>query len=69
MTFGVGGVHEANPQEEAMAPNPSGLHKVDPTFDVSNLSTPTIVLMNFMIMIYWSFFLHVKRLEVKGWNK
>jgi hypothetical protein len=25
--------------------------------------------MNFMIMIYWSFFLHVKRLEVKGWNK
>jgi hypothetical protein len=47
MAFGVGGVHEANPQEEAMAPSPSGMHEVDPTLDVSSLSTPTIVLMNY----------------------
>jgi hypothetical protein len=31
MAFGVGGVHEVDPQEEAMAPSSSGVHEANPT--------------------------------------
>jgi hypothetical protein len=46
MAFGVGGVHEANPQEEVMALSIGGVHEVDVIIDVTSPPTPTIVLVN-----------------------
>jgi len=46
MAFGVGGVHEVDPQEEATVLNLGGVHEVDATFNVINTLTPTTILVN-----------------------
>jgi hypothetical protein len=47
MALGVGGVHEADPQKEVMAPNQSGVHEANATLDVTSPPTLATILVNY----------------------